>query len=46
MADLKATFKLTGAKEFERMLIELGKVPAAVSGLPRYVQVRRCSLIR
>ena len=33
MADLKATFKLTGAKEFERMLLELGKVPAGRVGI-------------
>ena len=33
MADLKATFKLTGAKEFERMLLELGKAPAGRIGI-------------
>ena len=30
---VKMTFKLTGAKEFERMLLELGKVPAGRVGL-------------
>lgn len=32
MADLQVTFKLTGAKEFERMLVELGRGPAGRAG--------------